>query len=90
MHKAIALLIALALLGGCAPWIGIDRIQPGMTKAEVLQHMGKPNSAAGNGSDEHFWYVPANRFWERYYVHFVNGKVRAYGPLGGQADAAQP
>lgn len=90
MHKITILLLALALLGGCAPWIGIDKIQPGMTKAEVLQHMGKPSNASGSGANEHFWYVPFNRFWESYYVHMVNGKVESYGLLGSQGDASRP
>lgn len=84
MYKLIGMLLAFVILSGCAPWISIDKVEPGMTKAEVIGHMGKPSSASGSGEQEYLWYVPANRFWERYYIHLVSGKVRAYGPLGGQ------
>jgi hypothetical protein len=60
-----------------------------MTKAEVLQQMGKPNNVSGSGTEEYLWYTPVNRFWERYYVHIVNGKVEAYGRLGKQAEQPQ-
>jgi outer membrane protein assembly factor BamE (lipoprotein component of BamABCDE complex) len=79
MRKLIFLVVLVALLSGCSPWIGIHKIEPGMSKAEVMQQMGKPNSASGSGNEEYLWYIPANRFWERYYVHIVNGKVEAYG-----------
>ncbi len=84
------LIITLAvLLSGCSPWIGLHNVELGMTKAEVMQQMGKPSNASGNSNEEYLWYVPANRFWERYYVHIVNGKVEAYGQLGAQAQPAQ-
>jgi hypothetical protein len=89
ISKWTLLLLSLLLFSGCAPWISIDKIEPGMAKAEVLQQMGKPSSASGNGADEYLWYVPTNRFWERYYVHLVDGKVRAYGPLGTQEEKTQ-
>ena len=88
MRKLILFIVIAALLSGCAPWIGIHNIELGMTKAEVMQQMGKPSNVSGSGSEEYLWYIPANRFWERYYVHIVNGKVEAYGQLGKQE--AQP
>ena len=88
MRKLILLLGLLLLLGGCSPWIGMHKIELGMSKSEVLQQMGKPSNASGSGNEEYLWYIPANRFWERYYVHIVNGKVESYGQLGKQE--AQP
>jgi len=84
MRKLILLVGLVLLLGGCSPWIGMYKIEPGMSKAEVLQQMGKPSNSSGSGNEEYLWYIPANRFWERYYVHIVNGKVEAYGQLGKQ------
>lgn len=78
-----------ALLGGCSPWIGMHNIELGMSKAEVLQQMGKPINVSASGNQEFLWYVPANRFWERYYVHLINGKVDAYGQLGKQPTPPQ-
>lgn len=89
MRRWILLTIAAALLGGCSPWIGMHKIDLGMTKAEVLQQMGNPSNVSGSGSEEYLWYVPVNRFWERYYVHLVNSKVEAYGRLGEQPGKAQ-
>lgn len=82
MRQALLLILAVIFLGGCAPWIGIEKVSPGMSKAEVIQHLGKPDSASGSGDQEYFWYRPWNRPWERYYVHLVDGRVKAYGPLG--------
>ena len=84
MHKLICLVVLVVLLNGCSPWIGMHKIELGMSKAEVMQQMGNPSNASGSGSEEYLWYIPVNRFWERYYVHIVNGKVDAYGQLGKQ------
>lgn len=83
MRRWVIGLLASMLLSSCAPWISIQNIEPGMTKAEVLQEMGNPTDASGSGNEEYLYYIPANRFWERYYVHLVNGKVDSYGQLGG-------
>ena len=88
MRKLIFLIVLVAMLSGCSPWIGLHKVELGMTKPEVMQQMGKPSNASGSGNEEYLWYIPANRFWERYYVHLVNGKVEAYGQLGKQE--AQP
>lgn len=84
MRKLTVLIALSVLLGGCAPWIGLHKIELGMSKSEVMQQMGKPTNVSGSGSEEYMWYIPANRFWEKYYVHVVNGKVEAYGQLGKQ------
>jgi len=89
MRNLILLLGLLLLLGGCSPWIGMHKIELGMSKSEVMQQMGKPSNASGSGSEEYLWYIPPNRFWERYYVHIVNGKVEAYGQLGKQTGQAE-
>jgi len=89
MSKWIVLIVMAALISGCAPWIGLQNIDLGMSKAEVMQQMGKPSSASGSGNEEYLWYVPMNRFWERYYVHLVNGKVESYGQLDKQAEQPQ-
>ena len=89
MRKFILLILAVSLLAGCAPWIGMHDIELGMTKSEVLQQMGKPSNVSGSGNEEYLWYIPVNRFWERYYVHIVNGKVEAYGQLGKQEPQPQ-
>jgi hypothetical protein len=89
MRLFLTLTLFLALLAGCAPWLQIQNIDIGMTKAEVLQQLGTPTDMAGTGNVEYFWYNPANRFWERYYVRLVNGKVESYGPLGSETETAK-
>ncbi len=86
MRRAAAYVLIAFLLAGCAPWISIDKVSPGMSKAEVFQYMGKPQSASGSGNQEYLWYTPLNRPWQRYYVHLVNGKVESYGPLGSEQE----
>ncbi len=86
MGRFAACVVIVLLMTGCAPWISIDKISPGMSKAEVFQNMGKPQSASGSGSQEYLWYTPINRPWQRYYVHLVNGKVESYGPLGSEQE----
>lgn len=86
MRKLITMTFLAALVAGCSPWLGMHKVDLGMDKTEVLQEMGKPNSVSGSGNEEYLYYVPLNRFWERYYVFLVNGKVEAYGRLG----AAEP
>ena len=89
MRLTLILLLLLTLLAGCAPWLPIQNISAGMSKAEVLQQLGKPTDVAGTGNVEYLWYNPVNRFWQRYYVRIVNGTVESYGPLGSEPAAAK-
>ena len=89
MRRFLTALAAAALLAGCAPWLPVQNISIGMTKAEVLQQLGKPTDVAGSANVEYFWYNPPNRFWQRYYVRMVNGKVESYGPLGSEPAPAK-
>lgn len=89
MRISITLLLTAALLVGCAPWLPVQNINVGMTKAEVLQQLGKPTDVAGAGNVEYFWYNPLNRFWQRYYVRIVNDRVESYGPLGSEPGAVK-
>lgn len=89
MRRILILIATAAALTGCAPWLGMENISIGMSKAEVLAQLGKPTDAAGAGNVEYFWYNPVNRFWQRYYVRIVNGKVESYGPLGSEPAPAK-
>ncbi|ABI81856.1 SmpA/OmlA superfamily protein [Syntrophotalea carbinolica DSM 2380] len=77
--KFTFIIFVFLVLSGCAPWKSVDKIDLGMTKAQVLQLVGKPESVNGAGNEEYFWYVPANKFWTSYYVRFIDGKVESYG-----------
>ena len=84
MRQLLILTVTAALLAGCAPWLGMEKISIGMNKAEVLTQLGTPTDVAGAGKVEYFWYNPVNRFWQRYYVRLVDGRVESYGPLGSE------
>jgi len=89
MRHVLTMILLSTLLAGCAPWLPVHNINVGMTKAEVLQQLGKPTDVAGTGNVEYFWYNPLNRFWQRYYVRIVNDKVESYGPLGSEPGAVK-
>jgi hypothetical protein len=89
MRKTIVVILALCLLAGCAPWLPVQNVSVGMSKAEVLQQLGKPTDVAGSGNVEYLWYNPLNRFWQRYYVRIVDGRVESYGPLGSEPTPAK-
>ncbi|PLX89706.1 MAG: hypothetical protein C0614_01645 [Desulfuromonas sp.] len=80
----LALLIMGMVIGGCAPMLPLHQVDLGMDKKQVLEQLGQPNSVTGSGKEEYLYYVPLNRFWERYYIYLLNGRVEAYGRLGPQ------
>lgn len=82
VKKIVVPLLLAAWLGGCAPWKPFHRIHLGMPKDKVIETLGTPSEASGAGKEEYLWYVPLNKFWKRYYVRLVNGRVEAYGPVG--------
>lgn len=86
MTRLLPVLLAFLLLAGCAPMLPLHQVDLGMNKKQVLGQLGRPSSVTGSGSEEYLYYVPLNRFWERYYVYLVNGRVQAYGRLGAQTD----
>ncbi|MDT8441614.1 MAG: outer membrane protein assembly factor BamE [Desulfuromonadales bacterium] len=85
MRLWFVLLTAL-LLAGCAPMLPLHQVDLGMNKKQVLEQLGRPSSVTGSGTEEYLYYVPLNRFWQRYYVYLVNGRVQAYGRLGAQTE----
>jgi hypothetical protein len=85
MSRFLVVAMMAGLLAGCSPWLGLEKISLGMSKPEVLTQLGTPTDAAGSGNVEYFWYTPPNRFWQRYYVRLVDGKVESYGPLGSES-----
>lgn len=73
--------LLLMVLCSCAPWSEIHKVSLGMEKSEVVQLIGNPVEASGSGNEEYLWYVPVNKFWNRYYVRLVDGRVESYGPV---------
>ena len=49
MRRFLILTLMAGLLAGCAPWLGLEKVSIGMTKAEVLAQLGTPTDVAGSG-----------------------------------------
>ena len=84
MNKTFALLGLLLILTSCAHFTGahMSRINPGMSKAEVIKQLREPKSVGGAGSVEVLHYVEDKGWWQfdYYFVRLVDGKVESYGP----------
>ena len=86
--RGFALALAFFLLCGCATPDRMNRLSIGMTKAEVIDQLGSPDSSAGQGNAEVLKYQLGNdhplthRGWETYFVRLVSGKVESYGKMG--------
>lgn len=83
---APVIIIASLMTTGCATTSAkrLNEISVGMTKSEVIQILGNPESVSGNGSQELFLYTLSNSFtnaeWNSTYaVQFVEGRVVRYG-----------
>jgi hypothetical protein len=93
MKKLIMLLSVILVLTSCARFKGskMVHVSPGMTKAEVVHALGKPNSVGGSGNVEVLHYAEDIGWWRlRYYfVRLVDGKVESYGPEGDRATVTE-
>ncbi len=81
---AVALFVAALLVGCSTSAKRLAAVSPGMTKAQVINILGFPESVSGQGSEEVFIYTLSNSWnspvWnEKYHVYFVNGHVVRYG-----------
>jgi len=88
MTKKLCLL-ALALLGailtGCATSTDMNKIQIGMTKAQVIDILGTPDSTSAQANVEYLtYYLEVNNIARAdqdhaYMVRLVDGKVESFG-----------
>ena len=79
-----ATLTSTALLTGCASSQGMNNIHVGMTKQEVIQVLGSPQSVSAQGDKEILKYnlfagATAIAWQQDYYVGLVQGRVVAFG-----------
>lgn len=58
-----------------------DRITVGMTKAEAIKALGKPDSISSDGSKEVLTYVLERPWWQDvpFRVQLVEGRVTSFG-----------
>jgi len=69
----------------------LNYLSVGMTKAEVMQVMGSPDSVSANGGAEYLAYTLRTEtsltrntwgYQSRYFVRLINGRVDSYGQVG--------
>jgi hypothetical protein len=90
--KIYASFFITAVLVGCATSGKINTVSAGMTKNQVIDVMGVPDTVSAQGGSEYLSYflcysncaalVMDNRGRDWYYVHLVNGTVESYGKKG--------
>jgi len=85
MRSLIIIMAILLVLTGCATTAKMNKVSIGMTKSEVIDTMGKPDSSAGIGREETLRYTLYNAsidMYQEYWVVLRNGKVYKYGRAG--------
>ncbi len=89
MKRFGAVVLLSGLLAGCVTAPGhiepgkISRITVGMTKEQVLNTIGPPESAAATTGSETLYYVEERPWWQwsRIQVKLVDGKVTEFGQV---------
>lgn len=90
--KTLATLLVAALLVGCASSGKINNVSVGMTKKQVIESMGDPDTVSAQAGAEYLSYflcysncaalIMENRGRDWYYVRLINGVVDSYGKKG--------
>lgn len=91
--KVISILfVMLSLMIGCAHSPNFSKITLGLTKEEVIDRIGSPDTTAAKGGAEYLNYVywQDTRFEKNYFVRLTNGKVESYGEVGDFDSARAP
>lgn len=82
-HVLATLLLALSLSACAKPASRMAALEPGMSKQEVVDALGKPSSVSYDKDTETLYYAavdwPFNVVAERYRVVLVDGRVVSYG-----------
>jgi SmpA/OmlA family protein len=91
--KKIILTLSLAL-AGCTAGDKVAQLSPGMTKAQVIGMMGKPEGYSSNGGDEKLQYLSGPPLWptgsqiSEFRVSLHGGLVTGYEVTKRQAATA--
>jgi Short C-terminal domain len=95
-----AFLLAGALLSGCATSGKINSVSIGMTKNQVVEAMGAPDTVSSHSGSEYLSYflcysncaalIVENRGRDWYYVRLINGTVESFGKKGDFDSAKVP
>jgi hypothetical protein len=81
--QLLALILIGALFAGCATSDQMNRIRIGMTKDQVVDILGKPDSMSGQANVVYLtYYLEAPNRYEQeqpYMIRLVDGKVESFG-----------
>lgn len=83
--RIIIMFLSVALLFGCAgSFQRMNNLKIGMTKQEVIEAIGVPNSISATRKVEYLKYrINTGLFsTDEYYVRLLDGKVESYGERG--------
>lgn len=85
MNRIMMVFVGAVFLFGCAGSAkNMNKLRIGMSKAEVIEAMGQPDSTSANRDIEYLKYRFYSEcpFTSQYYIKIQNGKVDAYGRSG--------
>jgi hypothetical protein len=86
-NQIIILFFSVALLFGCAglySYQKMNQLKIDMTKQEVIEVLGAPNSTSAAANVEYLKYRINTGLFDsaEYYVRLLDGKVESYGEKG--------
>jgi hypothetical protein len=84
-YRIVVIFLIVAFIVGCAGSSKkMNALKLGMTKLEVIEAIGSPNSTSAAGDIEYLRYrLDSGGFSaDEYYVKLLDGKVGAYGKRG--------
>ncbi|MDP4856975.1 MAG: hypothetical protein NWR42_06155 [Desulfobacterales bacterium] len=85
VNRIMVLLVGLVLFFGCAGSSkNMNKLRLGMSKTEVIEAMGQPNSTSASRDIEFLKYrfYSDGLFTSEYYVKLQSGNVDAFGRSG--------
>lgn len=90
MREYLLVILFVFLVGCTGTTARLNRISLGMTKMEVIQEIGRPDSVSAKDNTEYlvyYWATPKQIFGDEnnlpeYYIKLVDGKVESYGKKG--------
>jgi hypothetical protein len=89
LKTTLTLFAIVVCLTACATANKMNKLSLGMTKAEVINSLGNPNSTSAQGGAEYLMYelsptddMAFYGITRPYFVRIINGKVESYGNMG--------
>tara|TARA_R110000803_G_scaffold180151_2_gene242557 strand:- start:265 stop:591 length:327 start_codon:yes stop_codon:yes gene_type:complete len=97
IKNLLSLFFVVVFITACATANKMNKLSLGMTKAEVINSLGSPNSVSAQAGVEYLMYElsPTDdmAFYgvtRPYFVRVINGKVESYGLMGDFDSSKDP